>query len=199
MSIPSLDPTALIVALGYVGLFAIVFAESGLLFGFFLPGDSLLFTAGFLASAGVLDIWILLIIIPIAAMLGDTVGYWFGSWTGPRIFKREDSFLFNKKHVERAEKFYEKYGAKAIVLARFIPFVRTFVPILAGVGRMNYRTFITYNIIGGLLWGVGVTLLGYFLGNFLPHAENYLLPVIVGVVLISLVPLLREWWRARKR
>ena len=199
MSIPSLDPTALIVALGYVGLFAIVFAESGLLFGFFLPGDSLLFTAGLLASAGVLDIWILLIIIPIAAMLGDTVGYWFGSWTGPRIFKREDSFLFNKKHVERAEKFYEKYGAKAIVLARFIPFVRTFVPILAGVGRMNYRTFITYNIIGGLLWGVGVTLLGYFLGNFLPHAENYLLPVIVGVVLISLVPLLREWWRARKR
>lgn len=191
MSLPSLDPTALIVALGYVGLFAIVFAESGLLFGFFLPGDSLLFTAGLLAAADVLDIWVLIFIIPIAAVLGDTVGYWFGSWAGPRIFKREDSFFFNKKHVGRAEKFYEKYGAKAIVLARFVPFIRTFVPILAGVGRMQYRTFVTYNIIGGLLWGVGVTLLGYFLGNFLPHAESYLLPIVLGIILISLIPIAR--------
>lgn len=197
MHIPILDPSALITGLGYVGLFAIVFAESGLFFGFFLPGDSLLFTAGLLASAEVLNIWTLLLIIPIAAILGDQIGYWTGSWIGPRIFKKEDSFFFSKAHIKRAEDFYEKHGPKAIVLARFVPIVRTFVPILAGVGRMHYRTFVTYNIIGALVWGVGVTLLGYFLGQVFPHAEEYLLPIVAGIVLISLVPIVREWWKAR--
>lgn len=198
MSLPALDPSALIEGLGYVGLFAIVFAESGLFFGFFLPGDSLLFTAGLLASADILNIWTLLIVIPIAAILGDQVGYWFGSWIGPRVFKKEDSFFFSKAHIARAENFYQKYGPKAIVLARFVPIVRTFIPILAGVGRMNYRTFVTYNIIGALLWGVGVTLLGYFLGQVFPHAEEYLLPIVVGIILISLIPIVREWLKARK-
>lgn len=198
MHIPALDPLILIQGLGYLGLFAIVFAESGLFFGFFLPGDSLLFTAGLLASADILNIWTLLIIIPIAAILGDQVGYWFGSWAGPRIFKKEDSFFFNKEHVTRAERFYEKYGPKAIVLARFVPIVRTFVPILAGVAHMHYRTFVTYNVAGALLWGVGVTLLGYFLGQIFPHAEEYLLPIVIGIVLISLLPIAREWWLARK-
>lgn len=192
MPIPSLDPIVLITTLGYVGLVAIVFAESGLFFGFFLPGDSLLFTAGLLASQGILDIWTLIIIIPIAAILGDSIGYWFGSWVGPKIFRKEDSFFFNKAHIVRAEKFYEKYGPKAIVLARFIPIVRTFVPIVAGVGHMKYSTFVTYNIIGGLLWGVGVTLLGYFLGTVFPQAEDYLLPIIIAIILLSFVPIARE-------
>ncbi len=198
MHIPALDPSALIAGLGYIGLFAIVFAESGLFFGFFLPGDSLLFTAGLLASADILNIWMLVLLIPIAAILGDQIGYWFGSWIGPRIFKKEDSFLFNKAHVARAEKFYEKHGPKAIVLARFVPIVRTFVPILAGVAHMNYRTFVTYNIVGGLLWGVGVTLLGYFLGQIFPHAEEYLLPIVAAIVLMSLIPIVREWWMSRR-
>jgi len=188
MHIPALDPAALIQGLGYLGLFAIVFAESGLFFGFFLPGDSLLFTAGLLASADILNIWALLIVIPLAAIMGDQVGYWFGTWAGPRIFKKEDSFFFSKAHIARAEMFYEKYG----------PNVRTFVPILAGVGRMNYRTFVTYNILGALLWGVGVTLLGYFLGQVFPHAEEYLLPIVGGIVIISLLPIVREWLIARK-
>ncbi len=198
MPIHALDPIALITTLGYVGLFSIVFAESGLFFGFFLPGDSLLFSAGLLASTGTLDIWVLLIIIPIAAALGDSIGYWFGSWVGPRIFTKEDSFFFNKKHIVRTEQFYKKYGAKAIVLARFIPVVRTFVPIVAGVGSMRYTTFLTYNIIGGLLWGVGVTLLGYFLGTAFPQAEEYLLPIIVAIILLSFLPVVWEWWVARK-
>ncbi len=192
------DPVTLIAAAGYVGLCAIVFAESGLLFGFFFPGDSLLFAAGVLAATGTLSLPVLLILIPLAAIAGDSVGYWFGSWVGPKLFTKEDSLLFSRRHVERAQKFYETYGPRAVILARFVPVVRTFVPILAGVGSMRYRTFALYNIIGGIAWGAGITLVGYWLGTALPSAGNYLLPATLIIILISLLPLAREWWRARR-
>lgn len=199
MVLPPLDPTTLIPAAGYVGLFFIVAAESGLFFGFFFPGDSLLFTAGLLAATGTLDIWTLVVLMPVAAVIGDSIGYWLGAWIGPRIFVKEDSFFFSTQYVTRAEYFYKRHGAKAVVLARFVPIVRTFVPILAGVGSMRYRTFVTYNVVGGLLWGVGVTLLGYFLGKSFPDTVHYLLPIIVVVIVLSLLPILREWRRTRRQ
>ncbi|MFA5750979.1 MAG: VTT domain-containing protein [Candidatus Paceibacterota bacterium] len=173
---------------GYIGISFIIFAESGLFFGFFLPGDSLLFTAGLLASNGYFNIFLIILLVFISAILGDQIGYWFGKKVGPKIFTREDSFWFQKKHIFRAENFYKKYGKKTIILARFIPIVRTFAPILAGVGSMSYKTFVIYNIIGGFLWGVGVTLLGYFLGEIIPDAEKYLLPIIAIIIFLSILP-----------
>ena len=198
MSLQTLDPITIITTLGYIGLFSIVLAESGIFVGFFLPGDSLLFTAGLLASQGVLNIWALLIIIPIAAAIGDSIGYWFGSWVGPKLFTKDDSFFFNKKHIDRSRAFYATYGPRAIVLARFMPIVRTFVPIVAGVASMHYKTFVFYNIVGSLLWGAGVTLLGYFLGRSFPEIEHYLLPIIGAIVIVSLLPIALEWWRSKK-
>lgn len=198
MHLSFLDPLTLISAAGYIGLFTIVFAESGLFFGFFLPGDSLLFTAGLLASQKVLYLPILLAIIPIAAIVGDSVGYAFGKWVGPRLFTKEDSLFFSKHHVLRAEAFYEKYGPRAIVLARFVPVVRTFTPIVAGIAGMEYKKFLAYNVIGGLLWGVGVTLLGYFLGTLFPATEKYLTAIIVVIILVSFIPLLIEWLAYRR-
>jgi membrane-associated protein len=171
-------------------MFLIIFAESGLFFGFFLPGDSLLFTAGILASQNYLDIYILILLTTIGAVLGDQVGYWFGKKVGPKIFTRDDSFYFKKKYIKDAELFYEKHGKKTIILARFIPIIRTFVPILAGVGNMNYKTFVTYNIIGGVLWALGIPALGYFLGQNIPNIDSYLLPIIIGIILISISPAL---------
>ena len=194
-----IDLLSLIEAVGYVGLFAIVFAESGLFFGFFLPGDSLLFSAGLLASQQYFNIYILCGTLGIAAILGDNVGYWFGKKVGPKIFTREDSFFFHKKHVERTERFYAKYGPKALIIGRFVPVVRTFVPILAGVGSMHYGTFLKYNIIGGLLWGVGVTSLGYFLGQRIPNIETYLLPIVVGIIIVSFFPIALETYRLRTK
>lgn len=194
-----IDLLSLIEAVGYVGLFAIVFAESGLFFGFFLPGDSLLFSAGLLASQQYFNIYILCGTLGIAAILGDNVGYWFGKKVGPKIFTREDSFFFHKKHVERTERFYAKYGPKALIIGRFVPVVRTFVPILAGVGSMHYGTFLKYNIIGGLLWGVGVTSLGYFLGQRIPNIETYLLPIVVGIIIVSFFPIALEMYRLRTK
>ena len=165
-----------------------MFAESGLLVGFFLPGDSLLFAAGFLASQGFFNIAILCIITFVAAVLGDNVGYWFGKKAGPRVFKKEDSLVFSKSNVEKSKAFYEKHGGKAIILARFIPVVRTFAPVIAGVGKMNYKKFFAFNIIGGLIWGVGVTLLGYFLGNSIPNVDKYLLPIAVLIIIVSIAP-----------
>jgi membrane-associated protein len=173
------DLIELIKTAGYIGLFGIIFAESGLLIGFFLPGDSLLFTAGFLASQGFLNIWILMGLTFIGAVLGDSVGYWFGKKTGNKIFIKEDSFLFKKDNINKAEEFFKKHGAKAIVLARFVPIVRTFTPILAGVGTMHYKTFLSFNVIGGALWTIGVSLLGYFLGNIIPNIDKYLLPIVL--------------------
>jgi membrane-associated protein len=186
----TMDLTHLLVTVGYVGLFAIIFAESGLFFGFFLPGDSLLFTAGLLASRpdSGFSLPVLLLGCFVAAVLGDNVGYTFGRRVGRRIFQREDSLLFHKKYVLRAQAFYEKHGAKTIVLARFIPIVRTFAPIVAGIGEMHYRTFVTYNLVGGLLWAVGVTLAGYFLGNAIPDVDKYLLPIVILIILVSVLP-----------
>lgn len=183
---------------GLAGVIAVVFAESGLFFGFFFPGDSLLFTAGLLASQGLLPIGWLLIGTMLAAILGDSVGYWFGKKTGPAIFSREDSLFFHKKHVERAKKFYEQHGKKTIILARFVPIVRTFAPILAGVGKMDYRTFISYNIIGGAVWSLGLTALGYFLGGLIPSIDHYLLPIVLGIIAISFIPIIREYLRSRQ-
>ncbi|MEK7556240.1 MAG: DedA family protein [Patescibacteria group bacterium] len=192
------DLIGIIKAFGYLGLFAIVFAESGLFFGFFLPGDSLLFTAGLLASQGFLNPWLLSITISTGAILGDSVGYWFGAKVGPKIFTREDSFFFNKRHVERTHLFYLKYGSRAVVLARFVPIVRTFTPILAGVGSMPYATFLRYNIIGGILWGTGLTLLGYFLGTVIPGIDQYILPIVIGIIVVSFLPIASELIKGRK-
>jgi membrane-associated protein len=173
---------------GYLVIWAIVFAESGLLIGFFLPGDSLLFTAGFLASQNFLDIKLLLIGMFIGAVVGDNVGYVTGQKFGRRLFRREDSWLFHKKHLVTAQKFYDKHGKKTIVLARFMPIVRTFAPIVAGIGAMKYRTFVAYNLIGGFAWTFGITLLGYFLGRIIPDVDKYLLPVIFLIVVVSILP-----------
>jgi membrane-associated protein len=193
-----LQPQYLIGVAGLMGVIAIVFAESGLFFGFFLPGDSLLFTAGLFASQGHIDIFLLVIGCAVAAVAGDSVGYSFGRKVGPAIFSREDSLFFNKRHIERARAFYEKHGPKAIVLARFVPIVRTFAPIVAGVGGMQYKKFASFNIVGGLLWTLLLTLSGYFLGAAFPATERYLNWIVIFIVLISLVPIAIEWSKAKK-
>lgn len=180
----------LIKHLGYFGVWAIVFAESGLLIGFFLPGDSLLFTAGFIASQGFLNIVVLIFGSFVFAVLGDNVGYATGHRFGRRLFQKEESFFFHKKNLDKTQSFYDKHGKKTVVIARFMPIVRTFAPIIAGVGSMRYRTFMFYNLIGGFLWTVGITLLGYFLGKAIPaeQVDKYLLPIILGIIILSLVP-----------
>src|SRR3989338_8234737 len=183
-----IDLIALVKAVGYIGLFLIIFAESGLFVGFFLPGDSLLFTAGFLASQEYMHIVPLVLLTFAAAILGDNFGYAFGKKVGPAIFNKEDSLLFHKDHLERASKFYEKYGGKTIILARFMPIVRTFAPILAGVGKMKYGEFFLYNFIGGLLWGLGMPLLGYFLGSTIPNIDKYLVPIVLFIIISSMLP-----------
>ncbi len=188
----------LVRAAGYLGLFVIVFMESGTPLGAVLPGDSLLFTAGFLASQGWFAILPLITITTTAAILGDSVGYWLGATLGKKYLGRPDSFFLKEKHVRKTEEFYVKYGPRAVIFARFIPGVRSFVPILAGVGSMRYRTFVTYNVIGGILWGTGVTLLGYFLGTSFPESERYLLPIIGGIIVVSLLPVLTEYLAHRK-
>ena len=185
-----IDLESFIKTAGYLGLFFIVFAESGLFIGFFLPGDSLLFTAGFLASQGYLNIWILAPLTFIAAILGDNFGYAFGRRVGPVIFRREDSILFHKDHLERASKFYATHGPKTLVLARFLPIIRTFAPILAGVGQMHYRVFFTYNILGAVLWALGMTVFGYLLGATVPNADKYLIPIILAIIIVSILPTL---------
>jgi membrane-associated protein len=199
-----LDPERLIEAVGLLGIFAIVFAESGLLVGFFLPGDSLLFTAGFLASSPSdvsealhLPLLPLLIGCLVAAIVGDQVGYIFGRKVGPTVFRRPESRMFKPENVERAKGYFDRYGAKTIVLARFVPVVRTFAPIVAGVSRMHYRTFVTYNIIGGTLWALGVTLLGYFLGQVEVIEQNLEL-AILAIVAISALPIVIELVKARR-
>jgi membrane-associated protein len=193
------DLPHLIQSLGYFGVWAIIFAESGLLIGFFLPGDSLLFTAGFLCSQDLLNIWILMIGCFVAAVAGDSVGYYTGRQFKSRLFKREDSWFFHKKHLVKAQKFYDQHGKKTIVLARFLPVIRTFAPIVAGMGSMHYPTFLTYNLLGGLLWTVTLPLLGYFLGRLIPDVDRYLLPVIVLIVVVSLLPSAWHLYRERRQ
>ena len=195
----NLDLPAFITAIGHLGVFAIVFAESGLFIGFFLPGDSLLFTAGLLASKGYLNLALLVGGSVVSAILGDSVGYAFGRRVGPKIFSREDSILFHKKHIKRTKKFYEKHGAKTIILARFMPIVRTFAPILAGVGEMRYRTFITYNVMGGALWAAGVPMLGYTLGQTIPGIDRYLIPIVLVIIFLSVLPPILEIIRERSK
>lgn len=167
---------------------AIVFAESGLLIGFFLPGDSLLFTAGFLAAQGHMNIYTLVVAVTLAAIIGDSVGYNIGKHAGKRLFKKEDSLLFHKDHITRAEKFYEAHGGKAIILARFVPVIRTFAPVVAGIGTMQYRKFLAFNIIGALAWASGITILGHWLGSKIPNIDHYLLPIIAAIIIISIAP-----------
>ena len=196
------DPAALFELVrwgGYVALVAIVFTETGLLIGFFLPGDSLLITAGLVAAAGGLDIWWLNGLLIVAAIVGDSVGYAIGYRTGPRIFTRDDSRWFNKKHLVRTREFYERHGGKTIVLARFIPIIRTFAPVVAGVGQMEYRRFLVYNVLGGIGWVTSMTWAGYLLGQVIPDIGRYIHVVIVVVVILSFIPIALEWWKARSR
>jgi membrane-associated protein len=194
----SLDLVQLIETVGYAGLFAIIFAESGLFFGFFLPGDSLLLTAGLLASRGILSEFILVPGLFVAAVLGDSVGYWFGAKTGPLIFNREESLLFRRKNLLAAKAFYDKHGGKTITLARFLPFIRTFAPIVAGAAGMNYRRFLAFNFLGAVLWAIGVTMLGYTLGHFFGSIEGvdrYFTLLVLAFFFIPGLPTLIHLWR----
>lgn len=193
-----LDPIAIIKAGSYFGLAFLIFAESGLLIGIFLPGDSLLFAAGLLAAAGYLILGPLILIVVAAAIVGDSVGYWFGAEVGERLFERKDSRFFKQEYLKRTEQFYEKYGGRAIVLARFVPIVRTIAPILAGVSTMKYRQFLGYNIIGGVLWGAGMTLLGFTLGSIIPDSEKYILPLSLVIVAISFLPIVLNLVRGKR-
>jgi len=193
-----MNPESLIEAFGTLGLFVIVFAESGLLVGFFLPGDSLLFTAGLLASKGTLNLPLIMVGSAVAAIAGDQVGYIIGRRAGPAIFRRPDSRLFHQKNVDRAKAYFEKNGPRTIILARFVPVIRTFAPVVAGVGQMNYRKFVTYNVVGGVLWGCGVTVAGYFLGKTIPDIDKWLLPIVLLIGAVSFVPVILELLKMRR-
>lgn len=185
---------------GYTVLVIIIYAETGLLAGFFLPGDSLLVTAGLCAAVdGALRIEILIPLLAASAIAGDNTGYWLGYHFGPKLFSRTDSVFFHKDHLIRTQKFYDKYGAKTLILARFVPIVRTFAPTVAGVGRMPYRKFFAFSIAGGLGWIASMTLLGYFLGKRIPHIEKNVHWVILVVIVLSFLPILKEWLHSRKK
>ena len=186
---------------GLTAMTAIVFAETGLMVGFFLPGDSLLVTAGVFAAAGKLNFWTLNALLMTAAIAGDTAGYWFGRRVGPALFKRPKSLLFNPDHLRRAHDFYEKHGGKTIIIARFMPIIRTFAPIVAGMGEMNYRRFLSFNVFGGVFWVASMTGIGYFLGR-IPGVREHIEVVIVIVVFLSILPWIiafgREWMKRRR-
>lgn len=198
-----LDLRSLIQAFGYPLVWGIVFAESGLLVGFLLPGDSLLFVAGFLCSLPntPLDIWVMAFGCFVFAVLGDSVGYYTGKRFGRKLFDKQDSKFFKKKHLIAAESFFEKQGKTAIILARFMPFVRTFAPIVAGIAAMQYKVFMRYNVVGGFFWGIGLTLLGYFLGKSIPEnqIDKYLIPIVLGIMFISLAPSVFHIIKARQQ
>jgi membrane-associated protein len=194
------DVRALIAWGGYVGLTAIIFAECGLLIGFFLPGDSLLVTAGLLAATtGVFNVWLLGLLLTVASIIGNTVGYAIGKAAGPRLFSRENSLLFNKKHLYRAHEFYEKHGGKTVIIARFMPIVRTFVPVVAGMGQMGYRRYTIFNVVGGIGWIWSMLLIGYFLGRYIPGVDQHVEKVIIIVVFLSLLPGIIGWLKARSQ
>lgn len=190
--------TEYIITLGYIALFATVFAESGLFFGFFLPGDSLLFAAGLFAAKGDLNIAVVCLGCFIAAVAGDQVGYWFGAKVGRKLYGQKESFFFRPEHIEKTREFYDKHGKKTLVLARFVPIVRTFAPIVAGVAEMNYSTFLRFNLVGGFVWGVGLPLIGYWLGRRIPHLEEYLTPIIIAIIVLSIVPALLHLKKSSK-
>ena len=186
---------------GYVGLTAIIFAETGLLVGFFLPGDSLLVTAGLLSSQPQfgLNIWVLGALLTVAAIVGNSVGFAIGFYTGPRLFTRDDSLLFKKRHLFRAHEFYERHGGKTLVIARFMPIVRTFVPVVAGLAAMRFRVYTAYNVLGAVLWIWSMLFIGYFLGRYIPGIENHITKVILAVIFLSLLPGIISWQRERSR
>ena len=184
---------------GYVVLVAIVFTETGLLIGFFLPGDSLLITAGLVAATGHLNIWWLNALLIAAAIIGDSVGYAIGWRAGPRLFTRPKSRLFNPRHVERTRAFYARHGAKTIVIARFVPIIRTFAPVVAGVGQMEYRRFVAYNVVGGVAWVTSMTWAGYALGQAVPNIGDHIHVVVAIVIVLSLIPIFVEFVKERRR
>lgn len=186
-----------IIGFGYLGVSLAVFAESGVFLGAFLPGDSLLFTVGLLASQGHFNIMLLWALVCVCAILGDNVGYASGKYIGPKIFTREDSLLFRQSHVTKAHAFYEKHGRKAIILARFVPIIRTFAPIIAGVAKMHYPTFMMFNIIGGILWATLLLGLGFSVGSLVPGAGKYLELIILGIIFLSVLPIIIEYFRSR--
>ncbi len=175
--------------IGYPGLFAIVFLESGIPIGFFLPGASMLFSAGLLSSHGYFNVWILIPLLTLAAILGDSAGYWFGAKVGVKLFERPDSRFFRQEYVRTAKVFYDRHGVYAIILARFVPIARTFAPIIAGIVKMRYRTFLMYNIVGALAWGAGVTFLGYYLGEKVPFIGEHLTVIVLFIVAVTVIPL----------
>ncbi len=191
------DLPALIKWAGYFGLTAIVFAETGLLVGFFLPGDSLLVTAGLGAAKGFINVYALGLLLNIAAAVGNSFGYMIGRASGPRIFTREDSLLFNKKHVRRAQEFYARHGRKAIVLAQFMPIIRTFSPVVAGVGRMPYREFLIISVLGTIIWVWSMLFTGYFLGTYIPGIDEHIEILVLTVIFVSILPAIISWWRQR--
>jgi len=193
------DIVSFVKATSYLGVFSFIFLESGVAFGFFLPGDSLLFTAGLLASQGILSIWILIPVSIAGAIIGNSVGFYTGAKIGPRLFTREKSVFFSPKRVQEAHEFFDAQGPKSLILARFIPGIRTFLPIVAGVAKMNYRTFIIFNAVGGALWGILVPILGFTLGRVIPNVDTYLLPIVGVIVIISVIPVVHQYLSARKR
>ena len=195
------DVQHLVQAGGYVGLTAIIFAETGLLIGFFLPGDSLLVTAGLLSAQPRfgLNLWLIGVLLTFAAIIGNSVGYAIGRFTGPRLFTRDDSLLFKKKHLYRAQTLYERHGGQILVLARFMPIVRTFVPVVAGMAQMKYRAYTAYNVLGAVAWIWSMLFIGYFLGRHIPGIEHHITKVILAVIFISLLPGLISWYRERER
>ena len=195
------DVRQLVQAGGYVGLTLIIFAETGLLIGFFLPGDSLIVTAGLLAAQPQfgLHIWLLGLLLTVAAILGNSLGYAIGKYSGPRLFTRDDSLLFKKKHLFRAREFYEKHGGKTLVLARFMPIVRTFVPVVAGMAEMDYKSYTAYNVLGAVLWIWSMLFIGFVLGRYIPGVEHHIEKVIIAVIIVSLLPGLISWRREKAR
>lgn len=182
------DLASLIQTVGYLGVFAIVFLESGMMVGFFFPGDSLLFTAGFLASQNLLDIKVLIIGCFIAAVAGDSVGYYLGKKFGRKLFNKDKSIWFHKDHLQRAQNFYDRHGGKTIILARFIPVIRAFAPVVAGVGLMKYKKFVVFNLVGAVLWAIIIPLTGFYLGSFIPNVDKYLLPIVGLIIIASVLP-----------
>lgn len=194
-----LDPIILIQTVGLIGIIFIIFAETGLFFGFFFPGDSLLFTAGLLASQGIFNIYYIVILCIIAAILGDSVGYWSGRKYGRRLFERDAGFFFKKKRIHEAEEFYKRHGKYTIIIARFVPIIRTFAPIVAGIGEMHYRTFISYNIFGGIIWVSLMSFMGYFLGGMITNPDKYIIPIALIIIFISIIPIILKIIREKFR
>ena len=181
-----------------LGLFGIIFAETGLLLGFFLPGDSLLITAGIVAAEGYIKIPLVMLVCTLAAMIGDSTGYWIGRKLGPLVFSRPENRFLNPKHIERAKGYFEKYGAKTFIIARFIPIVRTITPTMAGVSRISYPTFMVYSVLASVIWGCGLPLAGFLLGKSIPDLEKYILFVIGAVIIVSFIPVFIEFWKHRQ-